>query len=227
MELAAFFFFFQAEDGIRDATVTGVQTCALPICPEAAADGRRQNSNGAFRQAENRGDILAIRVRCLRTRLDFDAVADAPGESRFGFDASMLDESGFHLDRNNYIGLLQTGFHVTANNAAADQNVVRTAGMYTRRAGREGGINRHERGQFFPRDSKTAWIEILECLRIADNCSDGFAAKTNFFLRENGLIGAIGNHTVAVPARHVLCSENGVNARVRGNKSIEVAKGES
>src|SRR5438094_10341040 len=25
------FFFFQAEDGIRDRTVTGVQTCALPI----------------------------------------------------------------------------------------------------------------------------------------------------------------------------------------------------
>src|SRR5256885_9446727 len=27
-----FFFFFQAEDGIRDYKVTGVQTCALPIC---------------------------------------------------------------------------------------------------------------------------------------------------------------------------------------------------
>ena len=26
------FFFFQAEDGIRDHCVTGVQTCALPIC---------------------------------------------------------------------------------------------------------------------------------------------------------------------------------------------------
>src|SRR5438874_3954828 len=26
------FFFFQAEDGIRDLYVTGVQTCALPIC---------------------------------------------------------------------------------------------------------------------------------------------------------------------------------------------------
>src|SRR5688572_16269240 len=26
-----YFFFFQAEDGIRDLTVTGVQTCALPI----------------------------------------------------------------------------------------------------------------------------------------------------------------------------------------------------
>src|SRR3989475_10994266 len=28
------FFFFQAEDGIRDLTVTGVQTCALPILTE-------------------------------------------------------------------------------------------------------------------------------------------------------------------------------------------------
>src|SRR5207249_6297527 len=27
-----FLFFFQAEDGIRDRNVTGVQTCALPIC---------------------------------------------------------------------------------------------------------------------------------------------------------------------------------------------------
>src|SRR5207245_3181681 len=31
--LLLFVFFFQAEDGIRDATVTGVQTCALPIYP--------------------------------------------------------------------------------------------------------------------------------------------------------------------------------------------------
>src|ERR1039457_3596047 len=31
MLFACFFFFFQAEDGIRDYKVTGVQTCALPI----------------------------------------------------------------------------------------------------------------------------------------------------------------------------------------------------
>src|SRR6476620_12317203 len=31
-----FFFFFQAEDGIRDIGVTGVQTCALPISAAAA-----------------------------------------------------------------------------------------------------------------------------------------------------------------------------------------------
>src|SRR6267154_3354487 len=32
MTICSFFFFFQAEDGIRDGRVTGVQTCALPIC---------------------------------------------------------------------------------------------------------------------------------------------------------------------------------------------------
>src|SRR6266508_5698868 len=31
LHLFAFFFFFQAEDGIRDGHVTGVQTCAVPI----------------------------------------------------------------------------------------------------------------------------------------------------------------------------------------------------
>src|SRR5207249_7533303 len=31
--LVFFFFFFQAEDGIRDRNVTGVKTCALPISP--------------------------------------------------------------------------------------------------------------------------------------------------------------------------------------------------
>src|SRR5256885_2591738 len=33
--LCIFFFFFQAEDGIRDYKVTGVQTCALPIWRES------------------------------------------------------------------------------------------------------------------------------------------------------------------------------------------------
>src|SRR3989449_2758531 len=31
LTLLRYFFFFQAEDGIRDVAVTGVQTCALPI----------------------------------------------------------------------------------------------------------------------------------------------------------------------------------------------------
>src|SRR2546430_11292425 len=44
------FFFFQAEDGIRDLTVTGVQTCALPIsadAPCAWADATRRSPRWA------------------------------------------------------------------------------------------------------------------------------------------------------------------------------------
>src|SRR6266508_6102160 len=41
-------FFFQAEDGIRDGHVTGVQTCALPIstpaCPRPPPQGRRAHN---------------------------------------------------------------------------------------------------------------------------------------------------------------------------------------
>src|SRR2546422_8491837 len=36
----SFFFFFQAEDGIRDVAVTGVQTCALPISTHAGNDAK-------------------------------------------------------------------------------------------------------------------------------------------------------------------------------------------
>src|SRR6266496_6276170 len=48
-----FFFFFQAEDGIRDLYVTGVQTCALPIsrrrrppAVRAWLDARRHRRRG-------------------------------------------------------------------------------------------------------------------------------------------------------------------------------------
>src|SRR4051794_41860935 len=38
-----FFFFFQAEDGIRDGRVTGVQTCALPIFRSRPVAARLQD----------------------------------------------------------------------------------------------------------------------------------------------------------------------------------------
>src|SRR5256885_7400926 len=50
-----FFFFFQAEDGIRDYKVTGVQTCALPICASARQRLERETAQmrAHARQAED------------------------------------------------------------------------------------------------------------------------------------------------------------------------------
>jgi len=48
------FFFFQAEDGIRDTSVTGVQTCALPIFEVglARAAGRPQEADRFEREKQ-------------------------------------------------------------------------------------------------------------------------------------------------------------------------------
>src|SRR5438270_5016653 len=42
--VSLYIFFFQAEDGIRDLTVTGVQTCALPICRGAGLCPGREDA---------------------------------------------------------------------------------------------------------------------------------------------------------------------------------------
>src|SRR2546422_993148 len=44
LQRRGFFFFFQAEDGIRDVAVTGVQTCALPICRGSGCGSLRRSA---------------------------------------------------------------------------------------------------------------------------------------------------------------------------------------
>src|SRR5690349_22498820 len=51
MVLVYFFFFFQAEDGIRDLYVTGVQTCALPILEVYLEDGKVEIDNNGVENA--------------------------------------------------------------------------------------------------------------------------------------------------------------------------------
>src|SRR5687768_17839068 len=48
-------FFFQAEDGIRDVAVTGVQTCALPICREI-----QKMSHAAWSPLRRRGSETSL-----------------------------------------------------------------------------------------------------------------------------------------------------------------------
>src|SRR2546429_8889466 len=60
------FFFFQAEDGIRDVAVTGVQTCALPICGGIRLRWRRSDRacRASFRrlpEVDRLGDALGAK----------------------------------------------------------------------------------------------------------------------------------------------------------------------
>src|SRR2546422_3739942 len=66
------FFFFQAEDGIRDVAVTGVQTCALPILPSEAEElinDLRALRNDVAHARLNLDPVDAVRYLELATRL--------------------------------------------------------------------------------------------------------------------------------------------------------------
>src|SRR2546426_12246953 len=69
-----FFFFFQAEDGIRDYKVTGVQTCALPILTRT---GRSHAANAAAAMA--RGSFMRAR-RC--DSLNVNGIAPTPPHTK-------------------------------------------------------------------------------------------------------------------------------------------------
>ena len=56
------FFFFQAEDGIRDDLVTGVQTCALPICISGSAGMYNALLPQTVSSSATSGDIIRIQV---------------------------------------------------------------------------------------------------------------------------------------------------------------------
>src|SRR2546421_2514055 len=64
------FFFFQAEDGIRDLIVTGVQTCALPILPGERID-LLLFTHGAPAEA-----VHGLQAAVVRTGDDIDDVAE-------------------------------------------------------------------------------------------------------------------------------------------------------
>src|SRR5215211_8494996 len=62
--LRMFFFFFQAEDGIRDHCVTGVQTCALPISRgHAARPWRAPGAAARFQPVRSEARFPAVERR--------------------------------------------------------------------------------------------------------------------------------------------------------------------
>src|SRR5690606_40706557 len=67
------FFFFQAEDGIRDFHVTGVQTCALPISSVPGLTDIRSDAESGEREVR----VTIDRERAAGVGLSTRAIADA------------------------------------------------------------------------------------------------------------------------------------------------------
>src|SRR2546422_8625143 len=76
--LIGVFFFFQAEDGIRDVAVTGVQTCALPITFPRRGDGNDRRGGRRRSRGDTRGELFRrpIPQRAVRA---YGVVIHPPG----------------------------------------------------------------------------------------------------------------------------------------------------
>src|SRR5206468_6405247 len=105
-----FFFFFQAEDGIRDLIVTGVQTCALPISRGgvpafALRDGRQANPAPPHARG-----IVDQRSEERRVGKAWRVIS-APGAYAVG-----ILVTG-HTGTNTVTGLTRTDFSVTESSS--------------------------------------------------------------------------------------------------------------
>src|SRR5258707_12004273 len=74
-----FFFFFQAEDGIRDIGVTGVQTCALPISIFCAGTGAKDGKMEKCKTCDGRGQVARVMQTPFGAIQSATACADCNG----------------------------------------------------------------------------------------------------------------------------------------------------
>src|SRR5207245_8588238 len=75
-------FFFQAEDGIRDATVTGVQTCALPIdlpVHRLGFGAMRLTGRGIWGEPRDQAAAIAVLRRAVELGINLIDTADSYG----------------------------------------------------------------------------------------------------------------------------------------------------
>src|SRR5699024_12348519 len=92
-------FFFQAEDGIRDRNVTGVQTCALPISHDHRCRvGRGDEEDGEHEQQEKWRDVAQRKIQ--EHRKEYGLAAGRTDES---FDTLLMEGySGAAKDREGH-----------------------------------------------------------------------------------------------------------------------------
>src|SRR2546425_11863725 len=112
-------FFFQAEDGIRDKLVTGVQTCALPISPAGTAPPGGSRGHDLLGE-----DQLAPDFRTVAPDLH------RPGPGRD--DGCLAERGGHHhasvatpaADRHRRAGQVPQGRQPALSEAHADPNTI-------------------------------------------------------------------------------------------------------
>src|SRR4030043_721222 len=84
-------FFFQAECGIRDVAVTGVQTCALPICSRHVPARGEEEEHGESGEEE---DERTQRAEVAHQEVQEELADDAAGRDDVAPEGERLEDEG-------------------------------------------------------------------------------------------------------------------------------------
>ena len=95
----------------------------IELRAKSATKGRRNDAHVFGRDAEDGRNVVAIHVRRLGARLDFDAVANAASKACLRLDIGVLDEARFKLTFNSNVRRRQRVFDVASHHATAHQHV--------------------------------------------------------------------------------------------------------
>src|SRR5215471_534730 len=191
---------------------------------ESSAHRRRDNPNLLLRNAQNLGDIVPVHIRRLRTRLNFNRVADSSRKSRLGFNVGVLNKSSLELSFDHEVRLLQSLLHISANNSSPYEDILIALFMNTRRTIRESLIDRLNGRQLFPSHRNLGEIQFLQSIRLADDGGDGLSTISSLPMRKYGLIGTARNDSVAINPGHVFRCQHQYNTRMPRHKPVQIAK---
>src|SRR6266567_4483390 len=128
--LLVFFFFFQAEDGIRDLTVTGVQTCALPISCSSPTPGPKRQRPHPRRYLQREHDQLST---ACSTADAFEIYAPPDARREWWFAEVVLVEVAAPLAGNSSRLFGLGGWRSIASSAIACSGTARRLGVARRR----------------------------------------------------------------------------------------------
>src|SRR5215203_7281 len=120
LALGILFFFFQAEDGIRDIGVTGVQTCALPICGWEITGNKMWISLGnhaevalIFAQTDPKKQHRGLAAFLVPTESEGFSSQEIHGKMGLhGSDTAALNLDGVRVDDDALMGEVGDGFKI-------------------------------------------------------------------------------------------------------------------
>src|SRR5256886_7393701 len=165
------FFFFQAEDGIRDLTVTGVQTCALPIsAPQAAEYGgldrlvfkhQGVNPTGSFKDNGMTCGV-AQALRLGMTRVACVSTGNTSASMAAYASAAGLQPVIFIPHGNIAFGKLAQALEYGARTIQVDANFDQILALVRRLAGKLGIYLLNSINPFRIEGQKTIMAEMLD-----------------------------------------------------------------